>query len=74
MVGQDATSLELILNAILKRFTDKGETLIFTSHDPGVAAVLNPQIMGLFRVLYAARKVIQTFSSCEATSSHLKCS
>ena len=44
MVGQDATSLELMLRAI-KTFTDKGGILIFTSHDPGVAAALKPQLI-----------------------------
>ena len=46
MVGQDATSLELMLGA-LKIFTEKGGTLIFTSHDPGVTAVLKPQVIVL---------------------------
>ena len=44
MVGQDATSLDLMLKA-LKTFTDNGGTLIFTSHDPGIASVLNPNII-----------------------------
>lgn len=46
MVGQDATSLQLML-AALKEFTAQGGTLIFTSHDPGVAAVLQPQVVEL---------------------------
>ena len=46
MVGQDANSLELMLEA-LKTFTEKDGTLIFTSHDPGVATVLKPQILVL---------------------------
>lgn len=51
MVGQDATSLELMLNA-LKTFTAGGGTLIFTSHDPGVAAALHPRVipLGLHRL------------------------
>jgi energy-coupling factor transporter ATP-binding protein EcfA2 len=44
MVGQDATSLSLMLSA-LKTFTDAGCTLIFTSHDPGVATVLKPRVV-----------------------------
>lgn len=47
MVGQDATSLELMLKA-LKTFTDQGGTLVFTSHDPGVVAVLQPQVITLY--------------------------
>ncbi len=46
MVGQDATSLQLMLDA-LQAFTQAGGTLIFTSHDPGVAAILNPRIVSL---------------------------
>jgi energy-coupling factor transport system ATP-binding protein len=46
MVGQDATSLELMLTT-LKIFTNQGGTLIFTSHDPGVAAVLQPRVIAL---------------------------
>ena len=46
MVGQDPTSLELMLEA-LKTFTAAGGALIFTSHDPGVATVLNPQIISI---------------------------
>jgi len=46
MVGQDATSLQLMLDA-LHRFTHEGGTLIFTSHDPGVASVLKPQVISL---------------------------
>jgi energy-coupling factor transporter ATP-binding protein EcfA2 len=44
MVGQDATSLALMLRT-LKTFTDAGGTLIFTSHDPGVMTVLNPRVV-----------------------------
>ena len=46
MVGQDATSLELMLGA-LKIFTNEGGALIFTSHDPGVTALLQPQMIAL---------------------------
>ncbi|NER80549.1 MAG: ABC transporter ATP-binding protein [Leptolyngbya sp. SIO1D8] len=46
MVGQDATSLALMLG-VLKTFTAKGGTLIFTSHNPGVANVLQPRIIPL---------------------------
>ena len=46
MVGQDPTSLSLMLQT-LKTFTDQGGTLIFTSHDPGVAKGLNPRIIAL---------------------------
>ncbi len=46
MVGQDPTSLELMLTA-LKTFTEEGGTLIFTSHDPGVTTVLHPRIIFL---------------------------
>lgn len=48
MVGQDATSLHLML-AALKEFTDQGGTLIFTSHDPSVAAVLQPCVIDLVK-------------------------
>ncbi len=44
MVGQDTTSLELMLST-LKNFTDNSGTLIFTSHDPNVAAVLTPHVV-----------------------------
>ena len=44
MVGQDATSLQLMVDA-LHRFTQEGGTLIFTCHDPGVAAILSPRII-----------------------------
>ncbi len=46
MVGQDPTSLSLMLKA-LKLFTDEGGTLIFTSHDPGVAEVLKPRVVSI---------------------------
>ena len=46
MVGQDPTSLSLMLQT-LKTFTDRGGTLIFTSHDPGVAKVLTPRVISL---------------------------
>lgn len=46
MVGQDATSLALMLSA-LAHFTEQGGTLIFTSHDPTVAALLRPQVLTL---------------------------
>jgi energy-coupling factor transporter ATP-binding protein EcfA2 len=46
MVGQDNTSLQLMLDA-LDNFTSQGGALIFTSHDPGVAARLQPQIVNL---------------------------
>ena len=46
MVGQDATSLQLMVDA-LHRFTQAGGTLIFTSHDPGVATVLKPQVIAM---------------------------
>lgn len=46
MVGQDATSLKLMLDA-LNAFTQSGGTLIFTSHDPSVVAVLNPRIIAI---------------------------
>ncbi len=46
MVGQDAMSLELMLRC-LKIFTDRGGTLIFTSHDPGVTKILQPKIVRL---------------------------
>ena len=46
MVGQDATSLALMLNT-LKAFTEAGGTLIFTSHDPGVVASLRPRAIAL---------------------------
>ncbi|MFB6277714.1 MAG: ABC transporter ATP-binding protein [Halothece sp.] len=46
MVGQDATSLELMLKA-LKIFTDKGGALIFTSHNPKIATILQPHIINL---------------------------
>ena len=48
MVGQDPTSLSLMLQT-LKTFTEQGGTLIFTSHDPGVAKVLSPRIISLGR-------------------------
>ncbi|NET61802.1 MAG: ATP-binding cassette domain-containing protein [Symploca sp. SIO2E6] len=44
MVGQDPTSLTLMLQT-LKTFTEQGGTLIFTSHDPGVARILNPRVV-----------------------------
>ncbi|MFE4106799.1 ABC transporter ATP-binding protein [Almyronema epifaneia S1] len=46
MVGQDAASLALMLQA-LKTFTQQGGALIFTSHDPGVAEILQPQIVAI---------------------------
>ncbi len=46
MVGQDAASLSLML-AVLRRFTQAGGTLIYTSHDPGVTTVLQPRILTL---------------------------
>jgi len=46
MVGQDATSLELMLKA-LRTFTEEGGALIFTSHDPKVATMLQPHIIAL---------------------------
>ncbi|MEO0378563.1 MAG: ATP-binding cassette domain-containing protein [Cyanobacteria bacterium P01_A01_bin.17] len=46
MVGQDPASLGLMLEA-LKTFTEKGGVLIFTSHDPGIATVLQPQVLVL---------------------------
>ncbi|MDJ0800990.1 MAG: ATP-binding cassette domain-containing protein [Calothrix sp. MO_167.B12] len=46
MVGQDPQSLVLMLN-VLKDFTQKGGTLIFTSHDPVVAEVLQARIIVL---------------------------
>lgn len=51
MVGQDATSLSLMLST-LKTFTDAGGTLIFTSHDPGVATVLNPRVVTIRGTAY----------------------
>lgn len=44
MVGQDPRSLALML-AVLQDFTQQGGTLIFTSHDPIVAEVLQAQIV-----------------------------
>lgn len=44
MVGQDGSSLALMLQT-LQSFTAQGGALIFTSHDPGVAAVLKPQVI-----------------------------
>ncbi|MGK7876798.1 MAG: ABC transporter ATP-binding protein [Xenococcaceae cyanobacterium] len=44
MVGQDPKSLMLMLN-VLKNFTNQGGTLIFTSHDPLVAEVLEARIV-----------------------------
>lgn len=46
MVGQDATSLELMLKT-LKTFTDEGGALIFTSHNPKIATILQPHIITL---------------------------
>ncbi|MGD1940895.1 MAG: ABC transporter ATP-binding protein [Leptolyngbyaceae cyanobacterium] len=46
MVGQDPTSLEWMLN-VLTTFTQQGGTLIFTSHDPGVAERLQPRATSL---------------------------
>ncbi len=46
MVGQDPTSLELMLN-VLKNFTQANGTLIFTSHDPSVVAILKPHVISL---------------------------
>ncbi|NER21430.1 MAG: ATP-binding cassette domain-containing protein [Symploca sp. SIO1B1] len=46
MVGQDPTSLTLMLQT-LKTFTEQGGVLIFTSHDPGVAKILNPRVVQL---------------------------
>jgi energy-coupling factor transporter ATP-binding protein EcfA2 len=46
MVGQDARSLDLML-AMLQTFTRQGGTLIFTSHDAGVAAILQPRIVAI---------------------------
>lgn len=48
MVGQDPHSLNLML-AILKTFTTQGGTLIFTSHDAGVAAILQPRVVTIGR-------------------------
>jgi energy-coupling factor transport system ATP-binding protein len=44
MVGQDNSSLQLMLQA-LHGFTREGGTLIFTSHDPSVAAILEPKVV-----------------------------
>lgn len=44
MVGQDPTSLELMLKA-LQAFTTSGGALIFTSHDPGVVGGLHPRVV-----------------------------
>jgi len=46
MVGQDPTSLKLMLKT-LNTFTEEGGTLVFTSHDPKVATVLRPRIIAL---------------------------
>jgi energy-coupling factor transporter ATP-binding protein EcfA2 len=46
MVGQDATSLQLMLDA-LQRFTRQGGTLLFTSHDPVVETLLKPKVVAL---------------------------
>ena len=46
MVGQDPISLEWMLT-VLQIFTQQGGTLIFTSHDPGVAERLQPQAIVL---------------------------
>ena len=44
MVGQDPTSLALMLG-VLKEFTINGGTLIFTSHDPSVVDVLKARVI-----------------------------
>ena len=46
MVGQDPQSLVLMLNE-LKNFTQNGGTLIFTSHDPIVAGVLQARVLDI---------------------------
>ncbi|ASC73462.1 ABC transporter protein [Halomicronema hongdechloris C2206] len=46
MVGQDATSLALMLET-LKTFTDQGGALIFTSHDGAIATALAPEIIAI---------------------------
>lgn len=46
MVGQDAQSLQVMLG-VLQRFIGQGGTLIFTSHDPGVAEILQPRVVVL---------------------------
>ena len=46
MVGQDPQSLVLMLN-VLKNFTHNGGTLIFTSHDPTVAGVLQARVIDI---------------------------
>ena len=46
MVGQDPRSLTLMLQT-LKAFTDQGGTLIFTSHDPGVAKTLDGRVVAI---------------------------
>ncbi|NEQ42825.1 MAG: ATP-binding cassette domain-containing protein [Leptolyngbya sp. SIOISBB] len=46
MVGQDPTSLALMLTA-LATFTEQGGTLIFTSHDPGVVEQLDTRVIPL---------------------------
>ncbi|MBE9061119.1 energy-coupling factor ABC transporter ATP-binding protein, partial [cf. Phormidesmis sp. LEGE 11477] len=43
-VGQDAQSLQLMLN-LLRTFTQAGGTLLLTSHDPAVAELLNARIV-----------------------------
>ncbi|SRR5579883_14990 len=46
VVGQDPNSLKLMLNA-LKQFTQKGGTLILTSHDPIAATTLSARVLEL---------------------------
>ena len=43
-VGQDAQSLQLMLN-LLRTFTQRGGTLLLTSHDPAVAKLLNARVV-----------------------------
>ncbi|MEM6520267.1 MAG: ABC transporter ATP-binding protein [Cyanobacteria bacterium P01_C01_bin.70] len=43
-VGQDAQSLELMLN-LLQTFTQSGGSLLLTSHDPAVAELLNVRVV-----------------------------
>jgi len=43
-VGQDARSLQLMLN-LLRSFTEAGGTLLLTSHDPAIAELLDARVI-----------------------------
>jgi hypothetical protein len=73
-IGQDRchglTLVQVIIDQQLHRLGL--EWRLYRCH-PNRCTTVSGKFGRLFRVVYAARKFIQTFSSCEATSSHLKC-